>query len=89
MLAENKKERCMMSDRIDNINLSLDELRSLVLDAFKKTPQTQYLNICNEVANIAVEKEIVINPRGNIHVYGGSFSLCGRDEDRVREIVWI
>lgn len=68
--------------------MSLSELRPLVLEAFKKNPKAQYLGLCNEVASIAVEKGFVPNPRGSAFVIGGSFCLSGRDEDRVREIIW-
>lgn len=77
-----------MSDRVNNINMPLSELRPLVLEAFKRSPQTQYIGLCNEVATIAVEKGVVPNPRGNTIVYGGSFCLSGGDENRVREIIW-
>lgn len=77
-----------MSDRINYLNIPLSELRFLVLEAFKRIPQTQYLSLCNAVASIAVEKGIVPNPRGNVSVFGGSFCLCGKDEDRVRETIW-
>ncbi len=73
---------------INNLNMPLSELSPLVLEAFKRSPQTQYLGLCNMVASIAVEKGFVPNPQGNAIVYGGSFSLSGRDEDRVREIIW-
>lgn len=77
-----------MSDRVSNLNIPLSELSPMVLEAFKRNTQTQYLTLCNEVASIAVEKGIVSNPRGNANVHGGSFCLNGRDEDRVREIIW-
>jgi hypothetical protein len=77
-----------MSNRINNLNLSLNELKPLVLEAFKRSPQTQYLSLCNNVASIAVEKRFVTIPQGNSIVYDGSFCLSGRDEDRVREIIW-
>jgi hypothetical protein len=77
-----------MGDRINNLSLSLSELKPLVLEAFKRSPQTQYLNLCNAVASIAIEKKLDTNPQGNSIVYGGGFCLSGRDEDRVREIIW-
>ncbi len=40
---------------INNLRLSLDELRSLALEAFKKSPETQYLGLLI-VAELAVQK---------------------------------
>lgn len=77
-----------MSNRIDDLNLSLNELKPLVLEAFKRSPQTQYVNLCNQVASIAVEKNIVANLRGNSIINGGGFNLSGKDEDSVRELIW-
>ena len=52
-----------MSDRVNNISIPLNELRPLVLEAFKRSPQSQYRAVCNEVAAIAVNLGIVPNPR--------------------------
>lgn len=73
---------------INRLELSLDELRPLVLEAFKNTPQSQYSNICSEVARIAVQKSLVQNPNQGHVVYGGSFELSSMDQERVREIIW-
>lgn len=77
-----------MGDRVAELGIPLNELRQLVLEAFKRSPQTQYLSLCNLVAAIAVEKNIVPNPRGQSHVVGGYFELGRIDGNSVREIVW-
>lgn len=69
-------------------NFSLEEIRSLVLEALKDSPQTQYENLCNTVARIAVSKQLVPNPRGNMSYSGGDFYLQSCDKDKVREIIW-
>jgi len=77
-----------MSDRVNNLNIPISEVRPLVLEAFQRSPQTQYRSICNAVALIAVEKGIVPNPRGQSGVSGGDFELCSHNENWVREIIW-
>jgi len=77
-----------MSDRVNNLTIPISEVRPLVLEAFKGSPQTQYRLICNAVASIAVEMRIAPNPRGQSDVLGGNFELNSHDEDRVREIIW-
>jgi hypothetical protein len=71
-----------------DLNMSLNELRPLVLESFKRNPNTQYLNICNAVASIAIEKGYISNPQGGTFGFGGSVPLSGKDEDNVREIIW-
>lgn len=74
---------------IGNLNLDLNELRSLVLEAMKKEPETQYENVCSNIAEIAVNKKIVSNPRPqNTTVYGGYFVLQKNDKELVREVIW-
>ncbi len=74
-----------MTEKI-NLPIPLSELHSLVLETFKKKPETQYIGLCSDVANLAIEKKIVSNNKqiGSI----GGFCLGDKDEDRVREIIW-
>ena len=76
-----------MSDRIQSLNLTLDEVRALVLEALKKSPSTQYVNLCCAVAAVAVEKNIVPNPHGPGY-FGGFIYLQPQDQEKVREIIW-
>lgn len=66
----------------------MDELRSLALEAFKKSPETQYLGLCNLVAELAVQKGLAANPQEGIVTFGASYQLNSHDEDRIREIIW-
>lgn len=77
----------VMMAGIGILNITLNELRSLVIEVLKKYPQTQYLTICSNVAHLAVEKGMVTNPY-NSPVFGGSFDLGSRDQDLVREVIW-
>jgi len=73
---------------ISDPQISLDELRTLVLEAFKKSPETQYVSLCNSVAQLAVQKGMMSNPQQGIVTTGNSYKLTSHDEDRVREIIW-
>ncbi|MFO0794185.1 MAG: hypothetical protein U0586_08965 [Candidatus Brocadiaceae bacterium] len=70
-----------------NLSIPLSELRSLALETFKKNPETQYLDLCSDVADLAIEKKIVQNKK-QIGSIGRSFCLGDKDEDSVREIIW-
>ena len=76
-----------MSSRVDDLALTIDEMRPLVLQALSNCPQTQYLNLCRQVAYVAVQKSIVPNPLGK-NATNNDFELCNKDEIRVREIIW-
>lgn len=76
-----------MTDRINKLDLPFSELRTLVLEALKEEPATQYENLCCKVGEVAVEKSIVPDPRGG-HYYGGFYYLDNADKDKVREIIW-
>lgn len=69
-------------------SLPFDELRSLVLEAFKQNPETQYLTVCSRVADLAVAKNLASGTSQNGAVYGHSYQLAPTDQDRVREIIW-
>lgn len=75
---------------IADLELTLEELRPLVLEAFKIQNQTQYLSVCGNVADIAISKGIVANPLQGNYSYGGGgrFQLSPYDQDRVREVIW-
>jgi hypothetical protein len=75
-----------MGLQIDRLNLNLDELRTYVLKALKKSPKTQYLNLCNELAELLVREGIAPNPKPTASF--GYHDLNSYDEDRVREILW-
>ncbi|WP_299739139.1 hypothetical protein [uncultured Rossellomorea sp.] len=75
-------------ETVPTLNLSLDEMRLLVLEAFKTENQTQYLSVCRLVANIAVNKGFITNLSKGSYNYGGSFQLSSVDQDKVREIIW-
>jgi hypothetical protein len=72
--------------RIESLNISFDELRSLTLEALKNNEIKMFTDICNEVANLTFQREIVPNsaPGG----FGQTFSLVDKDIGRVSEIVW-
>jgi hypothetical protein len=77
-----------MSDRINNLNLSLDEIRSIILETLKNESRTSYHSICANVAELAVKKGIVTDPRGGQIVFGGKYDLSVSDREKVREIIW-
>jgi len=72
-----------------NLELPLEEIRSLVLETFKNLSQsdiTQYLTVCSNVASLAVQKQLVQNPSNGLtyHVH----ELSSIDQDKIREIIW-
>jgi hypothetical protein len=77
-----------MNDKIDKLNLNLYEIRTLVLEALKNTPETQYNNLCCEVAKVAVTKGIADDPNKGSYGSSGYICLNDRDVDYVREIIW-
>ncbi|SKC90429.1 hypothetical protein [Maledivibacter halophilus] len=77
-----------MNDRIDKLNLNIYEIRTLVLEALKNKSETQYVNLCCEVAKVAVTKGITNDPNKNSYCSSGFIYLNDRDEDYVREIIW-
>lgn len=75
--------------QIAKLNMSVTEIRSLVLEAFKNEPSSQYLQVCRDVAEIAVNKKIVPDVGQDVVVhYGGRYVLTDSDQDKVREIIW-
>jgi hypothetical protein len=70
--------------------ISFSEVRSLVLEVFKNSPSTQYINVLNAVAELAVSKGVYQEDQIQIRSYGysGNHSLQSRDQDKVREIIW-
>ncbi len=77
-----------MSDRIERLNIPYDQIRSLILEYLKNNHDTQYIDICNGVAQIAVDRKIVHHPHPGTVVYGATYSLQKDDEELVREIIW-
>lgn len=76
-----------MSSMIDELSISYEELKSLVIEAFRRRPDTQLVYVFSEVGSIAVKKEMVPPPHSGV-VDGASYALCPADEDRVIEIIW-
>ncbi len=74
---------------IEGINLSLDELKTLVLESLQRCPSTQYVRLSNDVAKLAVQKKIVPNPIGNTNVSGETYELTPYDKHRIIELIWI
>jgi hypothetical protein len=68
---------------LPKIPLSLNELRPLVLESFKGVHETQYLNVCSNVAKLVVSKGIVpdIHKQNGVVVQGGRYELNGLDQD--------
>lgn len=79
----------MSMSEINNLNMSLNEIRSLVLEVFKKQSSSQYLIVCNDVAELAVKKGIVPDVGQGVFMHvGGRYTLTDKDQDKVREIIW-
>lgn len=41
---------------VQKLDLSIDEIRGLILEVFKGNPSSQYLSVCNDVAELVVKK---------------------------------
>jgi len=78
-----------VSSYLAKLNINFNELKSLTLEVLKVNPDTQYKEICYNLAGLAITKKIVNNPTGNSIISGASYSLHPEDEDLVREIIWI
>ncbi|MGN7354424.1 hypothetical protein ACTHPJ_24075 [Paenibacillus amylolyticus] len=75
--------------RLQKMDVPLDQIRGLVLEVFKNESQSQYVRVCNDVAQLAVSKEIVLDREtSNGGYFGREYVLDGDDQDRVREIIW-
>jgi len=73
---------------IQKLPIPYEEIRSLVLKQFQNEPETQYVSVCNGVAKIAVDINIVQNPHHGMNVSGDTFVLIGDDQENVRQIIW-
>ncbi|MGN7760472.1 hypothetical protein [Paenibacillus sp. 22594] len=75
---------------LPKLSLTINELRSLVLEALKSVDSTNYLNVCNSVAGLLIQKGIVTDPNQNGRVFytNVDYALNPLDEDNVREIIW-
>ncbi|WDQ34953.1 hypothetical protein PTQ21_12210 [Paenibacillus marchantiae] len=74
---------------LQKMDVSLDQIRGLVLEVFKSVPQSQYVRVCSDVAQLAVSKGLILNiGNNNSGHFGREYVLDGNDEDRVREIIW-
>ncbi len=70
---------------MNRLNLSLQELRSLVLETLAPGAGCpQYDMVCKNVAELAIQKGI----SQSSDRYGHDRELFGPDKDRVREIIW-
>ncbi|HAF27801.1 MAG TPA: hypothetical protein DCG75_02025 [Bacteroidales bacterium] len=78
-----------MNDLLDKIEISFEELKSLVFEYLKESKGTllQIVGIESGVARVALRKGLVRNPYPS-NFQGGSSKLDEHDKTRVREIVW-
>lgn len=73
--------------QIEKLNVPYEEIRSLVLEALKRKPETQYVGLCYEVGNLAVQKGIVPNPNQGRVVEGDTYLPRDDDQEAIREII--
>lgn len=74
---------------IQSLNLSHDEVRSIILDSFKSDSSSQYESLCGAVAYLAIQKGIVPNPNpNNSYMSSVDLHLQEQDKNKVREIIW-
>ncbi len=76
-----------MLTMISEIEVSYEELKSIVLEALRIRPDTRLSSILSGVGSIAVESSIVASPHDGV-VQGASYSLRPSDEERVIDIIW-
>lgn len=77
-----------MPTLINAIELSYEELKSIVLEALRRLPaDTQLSSILSEVGSIAIEQNIVQSPHSGV-VSGASYALRDPDKNRVIDIIW-
>ena len=77
-----------MSDVLDKIETSYEEMKSIVFEVLKsRNPFFQITDIETGVANIAISMNLVKKPN-HLNSSRGSVNLIEHDKTRVREIIW-
>ena len=75
-------------ENIPEIKIPYEELKSLVIESINKHGESfEFKNLCNFIGNLAVSKNLVVNPQ-KPNFQSLSFTLQTSDENRVREILW-
>jgi hypothetical protein len=76
---------------VEELNVTLEELRSLVLECLRNNEVTQYVVLCRSVARIAREKGLdhsIERPANSHYSSDADENLHRCDSERVLEIVW-
>ncbi|WCL51059.1 hypothetical protein [Leptospira sp. GIMC2001] len=76
------------SMKLEKLNLDINELRSLILEALKNKHETQYLTICSHVAALSVQKYNLKPDSRIISLDETTYYLHQDDEDLIRELIW-